>query len=371
LADNNPAPAGTAPEAPLTRQNAALHLAPIRSSAERDAIYQGLKTSSFREPTGSPVGGRSSADAGEPPPQPSTDNQQELDPGPEEPGGEVEQEQPSPEQKPEPTLPPPETVIFHDDDGKPVTIAEARQRQLLHADYTRKRQADAEFRREVEGQRQHLLQYAEFAARTQAELAQTRQAQIPPPPDPSLEHTDPQRYQIALARHVQGQLQAQQAQREAELHRQAHERLMSEREEVRQREERDQLLTKIPEWIDPQVAQREWQHVLNYAQEVGYSEQDLARIGHREVIVLRDAARGRDPQKWLATQGKTAVRAHARSIPTGVQQIGPASGGRQAGTLVEPQEQRRQREETYRRMQDPSRRIRDAAAASMLRPLGG
>ena len=60
--------------------------------------------------------------------------------------------------------------------------------------------------------------------------------------------------------------------------------------QTRLAEEQERMKELIPEWLDPEVAQREKTQVVTYAQRVGYTEEELANVSDaRAVAVIRKA----------------------------------------------------------------------------------
>ena len=178
------------------------------------------------------------------------------------------------------------------DDEVDLTLDELQSGYLRQADYTKKTQAVAESRKQAEATLQALEAqrqgYAEQLANVEAALAQS---------EPSQEYWDAlkaedpiefmtQREALRDRQEAMSQVKAEQerVQQEqmANLQAQAQERL---------RQEGQKLLEVIPEWRDPETAQKEKTAVFTHAQRyLGYSADELQAAGdHRAVNALRKA----------------------------------------------------------------------------------
>lgn len=101
--------------------------------------------------------------------------------------------------------------------------------------------------------------------------------------------------------HAYGQIQAQRNQ-SVQKH--------QEQIQARLRDEQSKLLSAIPEWTDQSVAQKEREGIREFAQSLGFTDQDLnSVIDHRQVLILRDAMKYRQLQKSKAEVSKKVSKA--------------------------------------------------------------
>lgn len=182
-----------------------------------------------------------------------------------------------------------------DGEEQEVTLDELRNGYSRTAAWTRKTQELAEERKVV----------AQSKGELQTELASWRQAiaqvqtslksQLSGRSDQEwaqLHQSDPIAYYEAREqdRQLRDRLSAaqeadQQAQQEQQKHHQ-------EQFQTAAREEADKLVSKLPEWTDKAVAAKEQAQIMEYGQELGFTEAELKGIvDHRAVLVLRAAAK--------------------------------------------------------------------------------
>ena len=104
---------------------------------------------------------------------------------------------------------------------------------------------------------------------------------------------------------------AEEVQRHQQSMQQQH---MAQYEEVLKRELQE-LFNKLPEWSDPDVANRERQEVAEYLRGVGYADQELNIADHRAIMLARKAMLY-DKQASAEPAGKK-VRKVRRVMPSG------------------------------------------------------
>jgi small-conductance mechanosensitive channel len=211
-----------------------------------------------------------------------------------------------------------------------VTLDELQKGYQRMGDYTRKTQAVAEDRKAVEAERQQFAQAQQelhqmrehLAARLQQadEMLQTGAGE-PEPDWDRLRDEDPLEYMVQRDRYRDKQEQQRQIQQERDA-------LMAQQNAVAQQQraqhlenERAVLLDEIPEWRDEVVAGKEKSALVTYAQQVGYTEQELANASDSRAI--RDL---RKAMLWDALQDATPkARAKAKAAPKMVRAGKPKS----------------------------------------------
>lgn len=186
----------------------------------------------------------------------------------------------------------PETVVFVDENGKPVTAEEARKSHFRQQDYSQKTETLARLT-EVTGTRQALVdQAASFYAARIPTIMQFLDSMIPAEPDENLRNTDSNRYwdqknarrdALALRQKLDGEWNAVKG---------VHNEINGLSAEQRQIEQSQKLLEAIPAWRNPAIAAKERPVIAEYARSVGYSNQELSQADFRAVRVLRDAELG-------------------------------------------------------------------------------
>lgn len=193
-------------------------------------------------------------------------------------------------------------------DGEEVTVTvdELLNGYSRTADYTRKTQALAEERKRQEAIERELGQKLNQYNTVLPQLEQMISEAMGPEPDwNALYQENPAEFvrQRAIWDDHRQKLQAareerQRAQREQQQMREAQlQRYVT--------SERDVLLSKVPEWKDTDVMQREQKELREYATSLGYSAQEIdGLVDHRAVLVMRDALRYRQ----LQAKGQQVVR---------------------------------------------------------------
>lgn len=160
------------------------------------------------------------------------------------------------------------------------------------ADYTRKTQELAAFRKQVEAAAQESVAVRDQYAQRLVQLEQYLQQTAPQEPNwEKLRAEDPIEFAAQWAEHQRRQQYQQQvqAEREAILQRQQAEQLMQTQQQI---EQARQWLTEvaIPEWKDAEKAKAERAALKAYGQQFGYSAEELSQVADpRAVVLLRKA----------------------------------------------------------------------------------
>jgi len=204
-----------------------------------------------------------------------------------------------------------------------VTLAELQQGYSRNEDYTRKTQAVANERREVESEKDQVMaQQQQWAAalqemgkrleatasgRSQAQWDDLKRSDY----DTYLEERDKDR--VLQERLGAVKSEEDRVQQEYSQHQQKQLQRFA-------AEENEKLDLAIPDWQDAQAKQRDLSSMAKYGKEVGFTEQELAGLlDHRTLLVLRDAAKFRELQaKKGAPAAKSKIRqAKARTLDAG------------------------------------------------------
>ena len=178
------------------------------------------------------------------------------------------------------------------DDEVDLTLDELQSGYMRQSDYTRKTQQVAEGRKKAEAELQALeaqrQSYAEQLAAVEAALQQSEPTQEfwdnlnAEDPLEYIRQRDAYRDRREAMAQVQAERERVHQEQMATLQAQAQERL---------KQEGQKLLQAIPEWRDPDVAQKEKTAVYTYAQRhLGYTADELQAAGdHRAINALRKA----------------------------------------------------------------------------------
>jgi len=196
---------------------------------------------------------------------------------------------------------------------KSYQLEQAAQSRMQEAAATRK-QAELE----AQALLQQRQQYAQALAQVQAQLTAvqepTKEQWDKLYQDDPLEWTR-QRDAYRERRESVAKVQAEQDRMAQEHHQHA---LQTHQQKLAQEQQR--MLDRIPEWKDEEVAMREKQAVINYAQRIGYTEQELSNASDsRAIEALRKAylydelmAKGPEAQKKV----RKAPKAVKSGTPT-------------------------------------------------------
>lgn len=213
-------------------------------------------------------------------------------------------------------------------DGKTVKltkeqIAENYKNGLRQADYTRKTMEAAESRKTADAEsaraRQERDSYAQklhaFALTTNAAM-QEHAALL----TTELAQSDPVEYTLQKHLYDQRQAQLQQANQElyaiTEQQKQEH----SQARQTYEAEQRDLLFKKLPEWSDEGKRKKEQAAILDVAQAIGYTADELATLAdHRFVLLARKAMQ----YDALIERAKTASKKVA-ALPVKAERAGSA-----------------------------------------------
>ena len=176
-----------------------------------------------------------------------------------------------------------------DGEDMEITLDEALQGYQRQSDYTKKTQALANERKQVEAEKDALSRQINQYKQNVDRLVQEQQSQQPVEPDwDRLYEDDPlqwmkQKEEIRSQKEKALELQQEQFR----LQQQQNQEQQSQMQEYLT-QQHTTLVDNIPEWKDPQVMAKEKGEIRRYAQSIGYSDQELSQIyDSRAVLALR------------------------------------------------------------------------------------
>ena len=176
-----------------------------------------------------------------------------------------------------------------DGEDMEITLDEALQGYQRQSDYTKKTQALANERKQVEAEKDALSRQINQYKQNVDRLVQEQQSQQPEEPDwDKLYEDDPLQWMKQkedLRSRKEKALELQQEQFRLQQQ-QAQEQQAQMQEYLTQ--QHSTLIDAIPEWKDPDVMAKEKNNIRKYAQSIGYSDQELSQIyDSRAVLALR------------------------------------------------------------------------------------
>jgi hypothetical protein len=191
------------------------------------------------------------------------------------------------EEEAEEEAPEPEKYIVKVD-GKEleVTKEELLRGYQREADYTRKTQKLAEERRMVESEFEQVRVEREQYAQVLGQLQQKLQEMTPQEPNwEQLEKQDPTEYARQWTNHQRRQ--QQQAAIAAEQIRLSQMRQVEQTKAMQERllEEANRVKELIPEWRSPERAKEDGKALIEYGQQLGFSEQELGNVTDSRALV--------------------------------------------------------------------------------------
>ena len=176
-----------------------------------------------------------------------------------------------------------------DGEDMEITLDEALQGYQRQSDYTKKTQALANERKQVEAEKDALSRQINQYKQNVDRLVQEQQSQQPVEPDwDKLYEDDPlqwmkQKEEIRSQKEKALELQQEQFR----LQQQQNQEQQAQMQEYLT-QQHTTLVDNIPEWKDPQVMAKEKGEIRRYAQSIGYSDQELSQIyDSRAVLALR------------------------------------------------------------------------------------
>jgi len=222
------------------------------------------------------------------------------------------------------------------------------------ADYTRKTQQLSQERQQFLTEREAVQaerqQYAVLLNRLQERLTDE-----PEPNWAELKERDPVEYAVQKEEWRERKEAIRAAEMEKQRLAQQQMQEQANQHQARLQQEKEQLLEKVPEWADPEVATKEQQELVEFATDVmNFTTEEVAQVyDHRVLLLLRKAAQmHRLEQRAKKTRTKKQTRGPA-----------PAKPGNRRAAKPKRQQAKRQQAAMDRLRQDGSV---NAAAAALL-----
>lgn len=208
-------------------------------------------------------------------------------------------------------------------DGQKYKIPKALKDSFLKGvDYTHKTQQLAEQRKAIEQHAQALVEERQYYANHLTGLVQGLASQVNQLPSDEqlleLSRTDPNAYLQAKAERDYKLNQLNQAQQAQQLLARQQE-IEDQRATAAQLEnERNSLLTKLPNWKDEKVAAKERADISGYLSAEGYTADELAGItDHRALLVARKAMLYDQFMAGKGKENKQPPQKQIKSLPAG------------------------------------------------------
>ena len=199
-----------------------------------------------------------------------------------------------------------------DGEDMEITLDEALQGYQRQSDYTKKTQALANERKQVEAEKEALSRQREQYKQNVDRLIQEQQSQQPDETDwDKLYEEDPlqwmkQKEDVRSKKEKMFELQQEQFRLQQQ---QSQEQQAQMQEYLTQQQKA--LVDTIPEWKDPEVMAKEKSEIRNYAKSIGYSDQELSQIyDSRAVFALRAGMKA----SGLSSKGKVKLRPAKEAI---------------------------------------------------------
>lgn len=219
----------------------------------------------------------------------------------------------------------PETKVKVKVDGEEaeVTLKELQSGYSRTQDYTRKTQAAAEERRQLEEKEEQVLQQQLEWGNALSQLNTRLQAGLSGRTEEDwqrLRQEDEVAYYEERDKERQTQERMQAIQQEQQRVQQEYQQRQQKQMERTVREEKEKLMAALPDWQDEEVARKDYTQMTKYSQEVGFTEQELGNmVDHRAIRVLRDAAKYRALQEKKADPANKAKvkKKQAKSLKAG------------------------------------------------------
>ena len=210
------------------------------------------------------------------------------EPGPEEDPAEDDDGEDDDSEEPEEEAQPAEQLYTVKIDGKEqqVPLNELLNGYQRQADYSKKTAQAAEERRAAESLAQAIQQERQHYAQQLDAVAGVLQSQLPPPPDPSRVHSDPIGYMQDKEIHEAAVQRLRGVLAERQRAEQLTQRQMQEAQAENLKAAREQLLERLPDWKNPEVAKKEQRQVADYLRTLGYADQEISAAADPRAIEM-------------------------------------------------------------------------------------
>lgn len=225
----------------------------------------------------------------------SEEGQPEAEPETEQPAPEGE-EKAEPDPEDEPQQPELITVIV---DGKEeqLPLEEVRKGYSRTADYTRKTQALAEERKSFQADKDRVTQlqqrYTEYLGQLEDALGDPKE-----PDWDKLREESPDEFATTWADWQRHQQRKEAVRKEREGTMQQLAETQMEQLRTHLDSEREKLVAAIPEWKNDEVAKKERGEIRTFANDLGFTDDEINRVtDHRLILLLRKAVKGDKVEK--------------------------------------------------------------------------
>lgn len=215
--------------------------------------------------------------------------------------------------------------------GDEVTEEELENGYLRQADYTRKRMADAEVRKQLEDEKALVVQEREKYGVLLERLEKQTISGLGAEPDwEEMERNNPAEFAIEYARWQRGvkRLEAIEAEQGKIVHQRRTEEQKSFHEYLGQ--EQKLLMEAVPEWKDAAARDAELRELRDFGLKKGFTEKELDGIyDHRAVLLLREAmVLDRARARAATASSKTKVTPTTKTLKPGAAVPATKSGDR-------------------------------------------
>ena len=188
--------------------------------------------------------------------------------------------------------------VVVDGQSQEVTLDELLSGYQRQADYTRKTQAVADQRKQLEDQSglvKETLKGLEESKKQLSELLETSQSAVD---WEELRDTDPSEYLRQKELIEQRQKALQKAESDAQ-----------QATQLQTQEEAKQLFAKVPTWNDPKQRDADRERITAYLSNIGFAENEYSHTDHRLVLALLDASKYQEMQSKSASVVKKIKKA--------------------------------------------------------------
>jgi hypothetical protein len=166
------------------------------------------------------------------------------------------------------------------------------------ADYTRKTQAVADQRKELESQSEQVKETLKGLEESKRQLSELLEASQSAVDWEDLRDTDPSEYLRQKELIEQRQSALKRAEDDAQKATQ-----------LQTQEEAKQLFAKVPTWSDPKQRDADRERITAYLSKIGFAENEYSHTDHRLVLALLDASKYQEMQNKSASVVKKIKKA--------------------------------------------------------------
>lgn len=203
-------------------------------------------------------------------------------------------------------------------DGTTLTVRDLIAGNMRQADYTRKSQANAEYRSQVEATATRIESISTALADKLAEM-------VPPEPDPLLAHTNPSAFNAQQAQHAAAMAQVNKIIESAEAAKATVAEMTDNQRRAIVREESAKLGLMFPETLTEAGRRGFFDAAASAAKDIGFSQAELDAVTDHRLFALAHWA-----QKGMrAEKARAEAKAKAKKAPPAAP-VKPGNAGRPA-----------------------------------------